>query len=210
MVRNAVPILSVSFVALFSVLLYVANQGMLTLAMPAFFPLLGLPIDGIRKHILSRGLLILIGVVLIVSQAIPTSGKHDLVQRAALRMNFAPGSGSEFVRISFGDADQNLMRFLLRRTSIRDPILAPPNISSVMATFAGRTTLLAPGIETRAMIEKTVSFIGNYYQNESDFYEACRSAGIEYVLITLPSRFLPNFGLGMSQPWLRNSLNRAV
>jgi tetratricopeptide (TPR) repeat protein len=64
-------------------------------------------------------------------------------------------------------------------------MLAPPNISSVLATFAGRTTLLAPGIETRAMIEKTVSYMGNYYQKESDFYAACRTAGIEYVIYSV-------------------------
>jgi hypothetical protein len=202
--KNIVPVRTVSFVTLISVVLYAANQGMLALAMPAIFPLLGLPMLGIRKHLLSRGLLIVIGVVLIASQAIPTSGKHGLVQRAALRMNFSPESSNEFVRISFGDADQNLVRFLLRRTSVRDPILAPPNISSVLATFAGRTTLLAPGIETRAMIEKTVSFVGNYYQTESDCFAACRAAGIEYVIYSADfvldgSSFSPLYLAGKSK-----------
>jgi tetratricopeptide (TPR) repeat protein len=54
------------------------------------------------------------------------------------------------------------------------------------------------------MIEKTVSFIDAFYENESEFYEVCRAAGIEYViysteLVLDQSRYSPLYLAGRSQ-----------
>jgi tetratricopeptide (TPR) repeat protein len=201
---NSMPILPVSLVALISVAWFSADRSTLVLAMPAIFPLLGLPFRGLREHLLTRGLFILIGFVLIVPQTIAPHGRFDLVRHAALRTNFEQERVGDFLNISIGDADQNLVRFLIRRTSVRDPMLAPPDISSVLATFAGRTTILAPGIETQAMIDKTVSFVDTYYEDESELYAACRETGIEYVVYSADivldaSKYSPLYLAGRNQ-----------
>jgi len=183
--RNSLPILPVSLVALASVAMYISSNSTLVLAVPAVFPLLGLSIYRARKHILSKGIWIIAGGVLILSQAFSPNGRFDITRHAAQRLNFQPERGAEFVHLSLGDADQNLVRFLLRRTLVRDPLLALPDISVVLSTFAGRTTLLAPGIETPQMTEKTVSFVDDYYKTETEFFTACREAGIEYVVYSV-------------------------
>lgn len=203
-VGNRFPILPMALVLLASVAMYVASRSTLVLAMPAIFPLLGLPFSGLRRHILSRGIWIFTGSVLIVTQTFYAEGKLDILRHAALRMNFKPEIGGEFLRISMGDADQNLIRFLLRRTSVRDPMLALPDVSSVLTTFAGRTTLLAPGIETNEMIGKTVSLLDAYYENESELFAVCRETGIDYVIYSAElvldgSSYSPLYLAGRSQ-----------
>ncbi|MFH1756391.1 MAG: tetratricopeptide repeat protein, partial [Candidatus Latescibacterota bacterium] len=202
--RDALPVMPVLLTALICTVLYMVSRSTMVLAMPVIITFLALSLRNIRQHVVSRGLFLSAGIVLILAQTFTPGGKLDFTRQAAMRLNLTQNSSGEFFRVSVGDADQSLVRFLIRRTSVKDPILAAPSISSVLTTFAGRTTLLAPGIESEAMIEKTIFFVGKYYDSEKEFYEACRESGVEYVLYSIEfvldrSNYSPLYLAGTTQ-----------
>ncbi len=175
-------LLASSVIALISVVLYLSDRSLLALAVIGTFPLLAYSCRTQRKHFLAGGLFLFIGALLIILQTCSPRGSLDAPYRIARRMGLQAGNISDFLRTS---SDRNLIRFTLTRTSVRDPFLCLPGMSSLLCTFGGRTTLLIPGVESEEMIGKTVSLLAGYYGNEVDFYRACRINGIEYVLYSI-------------------------
>jgi len=112
--------------------------------------------------------------------------RADLTRLAGTRLDIYPPRPVGFTWVSVGNADRELVRFVVTRTSTRsDVILAPPDVSSVIAGFAGRSTVAAPGISTREMSVRAVETMAAYYGDEKDLAETCGAVGATHVLYSI-------------------------
>ncbi|NIM20678.1 MAG: hypothetical protein GTO51_10700 [Candidatus Latescibacteria bacterium] len=183
--------------------LYFFDRSGLPLSVIGAFPLVALSFYAIGRHLKKRSAFIALGAILILAQTLSPDGRLDLSRWIARRAGLNP-IGGDFLRVSIGNPDRNLVRFLLTRTSVRDPILGLPAISSLLSTFGGRTTLLFSGGTSRETIEKTVEMLGKYYGSEEELYRTCRANGVEYVLYSVElaldgTTFSPRYLCGRKQ-----------
>ena len=167
------------------VALFLADQSLLPIALLGLIPLAAASILKGGRAIVVRYLSAALGAVVILGQTVPSRGQLDVVKAITRTAAQAADNADDFQRFSIGEPDQNLLRFLLTRTSVQDPIVSLPRSSSLLVAFGGRTTLLVPGIRSKAMIEKTFSCLNSWYQSEAEFYTFCRTNGVLYVLYSI-------------------------
>ncbi|MCK5406761.1 MAG: tetratricopeptide repeat protein, partial [Candidatus Krumholzibacteria bacterium] len=113
-----------------------------------------------------------------------------------------PQQTDAFLWISVGNADLDLVKFLARRTSVNDAMLTPPPISSLLTSFAGRKTVLTPGVYTVDEMERTKKYMAEFYDREDELFAVCDANDIRYVLYTIDlaldtSKYSPRFGAGL-------------
>jgi hypothetical protein len=139
----------------------------------------------------SRGWPSRIGPVFVAAAIVATSSplfspSADLTRLAGSRAGLYPPRPGGFTWVSVGNADRELVRHLVTRTSTRsDVILAPSDVSSVIAGFAGRHTVVAPGVFTPEMAARTVEITAAFYTDERRLAETCGAAGATYVLYSI-------------------------
>ena len=168
-----------------SILLYSADRSLLPVALLVLVPLAAASILKAGRLSVLRRILAGLGAVVILGQTVPSHGQLDVLRAIPWTAGRGTNVGGDFLRFSIGEPDRSLFRFLLTRIPVRDPILSLPRLSSLLATFSGRTTLLVPGIDSSRMAEKTAACLNGWYQSEDDFYTFCRANGIEYVLYSI-------------------------
>jgi hypothetical protein len=184
-----------------AVALFLIDRSAIVFAAPALAVLAGPALYAFSKRIAARIAFIALASALIVTQiAFPLSGA-DLTHRIGGGAGLSPERSSEFIWMSIGDADLNLVTYLSTRTGTRDPFLASPEFSSLILTFAGRTTVVMPGINTAGMIAKSGVLLGALYGDEQELYRACIERGIAYVLYSVDmalddSRYSPRYRSG--------------
>jgi len=141
---------------------------------------------GFGSHLKTRAVPAALAVALLAATSPFVSSKTDVVRRIGTRLGLSPSSTGGFTWASIGNADRDLVRVLATRTSTRsDVILAPPEISSLVATFAGRATVLAPGVFSREMARKVIETTSGFYGDEKDLYTRCEALGATYVLYSI-------------------------
>ncbi len=182
---HSMPILPVAAATVAIAACLLLDRSVLPVASLSIVLLLALSFWGFREHLPIRTPFIGLGTAVILLQSLFPGGGIDIADRIARGAGLTPLNTGEFIWVSIGNADKELVRFLVRRTSVRNPCLAPPEASSLLATFAGRTTLLVPGVESSGMIEKTTTLLGKYYASEEHLYEACQANGVSYVLYSI-------------------------
>ncbi len=168
-----------------SILLYAADRSLLPVALLVLVPLAAASILKAGRLSVLRRILAGLGAVVILCQTVPSHGQLDVLRAIPWTAGRGTNAGGDFLRFSIGEPDRSLLRFLLTRIPVRDPILSLPRSSSLLATFGGRTTLLVPGIDSNRMAEKTAACLSGWYQSEDDFYAFCRANGIEYILYSI-------------------------
>ena len=150
------------------------------------FPLVSGAFMGFGSHLKTRAVPAALAVALLAATSPFVSSKTDVVRRIGTRLGLSPSSTGGFTWASIGNADRDLVRVLATRTSTRsDVILAPPEISSLVATFAGRATVLAPGVFSREMARKVIETTSGFYGDEKDLYTRCEALGATYVLYSI-------------------------
>jgi hypothetical protein len=141
---------------------------------------------GFRAHLGTRVVPAAIAVVLLATTSPLVSSKIDVVRIAGRRLGLFSTSSGEFTWASIGNADRDLVRVLTTRTSTRnDVILAPPEVSPLVAMFAGRATIVSPGVFSRYMARKVVGTLAGFYSDEKDFYARCEALGVTYVVYSI-------------------------
>jgi hypothetical protein len=165
---------------------YLLDSRAVLAASVVTFPFVAGAFRGFSSHVRSRVVPALLSVALVVAGLVPDRSWPDPVSRATARFGAVGASSAGFTWASIGNADRELVRFLITRTSTRgDVILAPPAVSSLVAGFAGRATVVAPGVYTNEMSAKVVRNLAAFYGGEADLYERCRTLGATYVLYSI-------------------------
>jgi hypothetical protein len=165
--------------------LYMIDRSLLPLALLALAPLAAVSVLKAGRSQRLRLVLAAMSSLVIVGQTVPAGGRLDLLGTIPGATGRNADQAGEFLRFSIGEPDRSLLRFLVTRTSVGDPILSLPRSSSLLATFGGRTTVLLPGIASGPMIDRTVASLNSWYQNEQTFYDYCRHLGVEYVVYSI-------------------------
>lgn len=152
----------------------------------AVFPLAAGAFRGFRANLKTRAASAILAVYLVAAGSSLVPHSLDARRLVGRRLDAAANASEGFRAASVGNADRELVRFLATRTSTRsDVILAPPEISSVVATFAGRSTVLVPGVYSRHMAEKIVEATADFYATEDDLYDRCRNLEATYVVYSI-------------------------
>jgi hypothetical protein len=160
------------------------RRGLLAAAL-GLFVLASVAGYGFGSHLKTRFFPVAGGTFLIVMQALLPYSWADIPHQAASVLGLRPDSPNEFLWISLGNADQSLVKYVVSRTSVRDPILTPPAEASLLTTFAGRKATGVPGLTTRADMASTEAFVSAFYRDEDSLYAFCDSLGITYVLYSI-------------------------
>lgn len=90
-----------------------------------------------------------------------------------------------FSWISFENTDKALIRFLSTRTSVHESILAPEDLSALLLSFSGRTSVPLCGTTSRAPANRYIELMRGFYRDENSFYELCRREKVDYVIYTV-------------------------
>jgi hypothetical protein len=150
------------------------------------FPLVSGAFRGFGFRAKTRAVPATLAVAVLVLTSPLVSTHADVVRRMNNRLGLFSSSNAGFTWASIGNADRDLVRFLTTRTSTRsDVLLAPPQISSLVTTFAGRSTVLVPGVFPRAMVRKTTETLSDFYGDENGLYTRCEALGATYVLYSI-------------------------
>jgi hypothetical protein len=126
----------------------------------------------------------------------------DVTEQLAQALGVANRDAYGFAWVSLENTDRELVRFVATRTSVREAILAPDDLSGLLAAFTGRTVALLPGTTSRAASEKHVALTRGFYHGEEQFYESCRQAGVDYVVYSIDvlldaTRYSPRYLAGV-------------
>lgn len=168
------------------------------------FPLVSGAFRDFRSHSKARAVPAILAVALLAGTSPLVTARVDAVRRVNVRLGLLSAPTDGFVWASIGNADRDLVRFLTTRTSTRsDVVLAPPDISSLIATFAGRSTALVPGVFSRDMTRKVIGALPGFYGDETGLYTRCESLGATYVLYSIDilldgSRYSPRYAAGVA------------
>jgi hypothetical protein len=129
---------------------------------------------------------VILAVALVATASPLFSPAADLTRLAGTRLGVYPPPSDGFTWASVGNADRELVRYIVTRTSTRsDVILALSDVSSVIAAFAGRSTVVAPGVFTPRMAARTAETTAAFYTDEKKLAETCGAAGATYVLYSI-------------------------
>ncbi|MDH3217368.1 MAG: tetratricopeptide repeat protein, partial [Candidatus Krumholzibacteria bacterium] len=188
--------------SIFGTLLFVIDRSTIFVAVLAVFPWIAVSARALDKHAKISIVPIAAAALLILGQAL--SPRANPTSRLGSALGLPRMAGSGFVWASLGNADRELVRFLVSRTSVKDPLLAAPDISSLCVTFAGRTTVLTPGVPTRQEMQRTKQYMSMFYTNEDEAFSLCQTRAIKYVLYSIDllldtSRYSQSYGLGLRQ-----------
>jgi tetratricopeptide (TPR) repeat protein len=189
--------------AAFGTALFLLDRSAVFAAVLFLYPLVAISARSINRHVRTRVGPIAVAALLILMQSLPV-GKANAIYHLASSFGFSTAPSDGFLWVSIGNADQELVRHLLTRSSVGDTQLAPPTISSLMTAFAGRKTILTPGVFTVEAMERTDSYMSKYYDHEDELFAVCDSEGIKYVLYSIDllldtSDYSPRYYAGISE-----------
>jgi hypothetical protein len=188
-------------VGLLGALVFWLDRGTVYAAALILFPLLAVSGVALGKHLVRRGTLVAISVLLVVTSGLMPLGKANAIYRAGDALGVSPVAPDGFAPVSLGNADLDLVRYVVSRTSVGDPFLVPPELSSLVVTFAGRKTMLVPGAPPTNMAQRTGQVIARFYEDEGNLYTLCKASGIRYVVSSIDllldtSRYSPLYTAG--------------
>ncbi len=170
----------------FGTAVFLIDRRMIFSAALFAFPLASGALRGFGRHLKTRAFPVTVALALVGTSLPLASPKIDVVRLIGERFGLVSDSSGGFVWASIGNADRELVRVLATRTSTRsDVILAAPATSSLIAVFAGRATVLVPGVYSREMAGKTAEALSGFYTREDDLIERCGALGATYVVYSI-------------------------
>lgn len=186
------------------VLFLIDRRAILAVAL-IVFPFVAVSFRGFSGRIKTRLLPAAVAAAILITSLPFTAGTVNTTGWTARMLGIPPVGSGDFVWFGVGSADRDLIRFIVARTSTRrDVFLAAPEVSSLIPTFGGRATNLAPGIPTAAMSQKTVGALAAFYGDEDGLYTMCEALGATHVLYSIDmildsSKNSPRFAAGAKE-----------
>jgi hypothetical protein len=172
-------------VALIATVIALADRSILPFAALAMITVVSgsahLFSEGARK----RAPFVILGALVAVTSVVFRGGTVDAPYQLAKVAGVANRDPSSFLWVSFENTDRELVRFVATRTSVRESILAPDDLSALLLAFTGRTIVALPGATSRVPAERHVSLTRALYGSEEELFQACGDARVDYVVYSI-------------------------
>ncbi|HEU4928444.1 MAG TPA: hypothetical protein VFU38_01340, partial [Candidatus Krumholzibacteria bacterium] len=97
-----------------------------------------------------RRLLVGFAMVAAITSTIFRETRADAAYQIAQAAGVANRDAHAFLWVSFQNTDRELVRFVASRTSVRESILAPDDVSALLMAFTGRSMVALPGALSKA------------------------------------------------------------
>ena len=108
---------------------YVLDRGAVTIAAIAVVPILAGALRGVGTHGRTRGPVIVIAAALVLAQVLFPFGAVNATYQIAKTTGVAHIDDNQFMRVSLDNTDEELIRYLAKRTAVSDRILASPDLN---------------------------------------------------------------------------------
>ena len=164
--------------AIVGTVMFLFDRSAVVAASIGMIPVVALCGYGFSQHVKLRGLPFALGMLVVLL----SSTSSSIAGRIGQRMSLTPTGGDGFLAVSIGNPDKELMRHVLTRTSLRDPFLAPPDVSALLTTFAGRTCINTSGLPEHDDMMRTMQYTRALYLPEKELYELCHELNVVYVV----------------------------
>jgi tetratricopeptide (TPR) repeat protein len=165
--------------------LFLIDRSTVYAAALGAFPLVAISAyPPLRRRLISIACVVA-AVMLMAMQSLVPAGKTNPTHIAAsiLGMSTEPVDG--FLWLSIGDADRDLVRHVVSRTSVKDVFVAPPATSALLVGFCGRNAVLTSGVPTVEAMQRTGGYMTKYFDHEDELFGVCDAYGIRYVLYSI-------------------------
>ena len=172
-------------VALVAAVIALVDRSALPVAALAMIPVVAGGARSMARDVRIRVPLLALGFYCVFAGVAFREKGPDAVYQVARALGVAGRDPDAFVWISTENTDRELVRFVSARTSVRESILAPEELSGLLLTFSGRTAVLLPGGNSPAAAARHVSLARAFYGGEDAFHRACRDLGIDYVIYSI-------------------------
>lgn len=164
---------------------FLVDRSAVFAASLSVIPLVSVSGFGFRAQWLRRIVFVAVALVLVGIAALEGSSMRNPISRLTTALGVSEEAEEGFLWISLGNADQELVRYLVSRTSVGDLFLAPPRVAPLMVQFGGRKLVTVPGIETAEAASRLVEYTHLFYGDEDAMYERCRALGITHVVYSI-------------------------
>jgi hypothetical protein len=185
MQRHRSAFVASAVVAVAAVGVYLVDRSALVVAAVAVAPFVALAGRGISSALRSRGVLVGIGAFIIVAQITFPLGAVNPAFQIAKSGGFAHRDTSRFLWVSMENTERQLVRFVASRTSVSDAFLGSPEVTALLLTFAGRTSVALGGAVTDAYATRNANLAHLLYEDEAALYDTCRELDVRYVLYSI-------------------------
>ncbi len=190
-------------VAVVAALVTLVDRAALAVSVLAVIVVVAGAARSVSKSVRVRAPLIALGAVVAFAGVVFRGGAVDASYQLARATGTAGQDPYSFLWVSFENTDRELVRFVATRTSVRDAILAPDDLSALLLAFTGRAAVTLPGAVSKAPAERHVAMTRALYGSEEELYETCRAARIDYVVYSIDvlldiGRYSPRYLAGVN------------
>jgi tetratricopeptide (TPR) repeat protein len=180
-----------------------ADRSTLPVATLALIAVAAGSVHSLSKSRWRRAPLAAAGVLVAFLAVVFRGGTVDVPDRVAHAAGIETRDPHSFLWVSLENTDRELVRFVATRTSVREAILAPDDLSALLLMFSGRTVATLPAGTSRLPAERHVVLTRALYQSEEELYERCRTERIDYVVYSIDvlldtGRYSPRYLAGVS------------
>lgn len=184
-------------------LAYSVDRSAIAMASVAAFPFLGLAGRSLEHKAGWNGVLLAAGSLMVALQLLWPTGRANPALQLSKLLRVVHRDTAKIMWVSLENTEVELVRFVASRTSTRDPFLGRPDLTAVLLTFSGRTSVLLAGGRTEEFARKHVDMTGLFYGGENSLYRRCREMGIEYVLYSIDflldtTKYSPLYSAGLT------------
>lgn len=182
---------------------YTIDRGALAMAVVAALPFVafaGRALAGPSKMPIAATT---VGALIVAGHLLWPQGIGDAATQISRAVGVAHRDQAKVLWISMENTDEELIRFVAKRTSTRHPILGRPEATALLLTFSGRTSVLLEGGYSSDLTDKRVEMTRLMYGDEDALYGRCRQDGIRYVLYSIDfvldtTRYSPLYLAGLT------------
>lgn len=191
---------AVWFVAAVAVLL---DRSALPFATLALIAIVAGAVRSPSKGAWRRATLAGVGVWVVLFAVVFRGGVVDASYQVAKAAGVASRDPDSFLWVSLENTDRELVRFIATRTSVREAVFAPDDLSALLLAFTGRTITALPAGTSKMPAERHVALTRALYESEDRLYETCRAARIDYVAYSIDvlldtGRYSPRYLAGVT------------
>ncbi len=161
------------------------DRSVLPVAALAMIPVVSGGAIGVSRSLRVRAPLIALGALVVFAGTVFPEQWPDAASQIARAAGVEHRDPYSFLWVSLENTDRELVRFVSRRTSVRDAIFAPDDLSALLLTFTGRKAVTLPGGSSPAVTAKRVALTRGLYGDEDALYTTCRDSSIDYIVYSI-------------------------
>jgi hypothetical protein len=171
--------------AALGVAVYTVDRSAIALALVMALPFVALAARALGGASRTRAAVAIVGALIVTGQLLWPQGVGNAALQVSRALGVAYRDKTKLLWVSTANTDEELNRFVVKRTSTKDPIFGIPEATAILLTFGGRTSVSLEGGYAKTLSRKRADMARLLYGNEDQLYLRCRNKGIRYVLYSI-------------------------